>query len=52
MFLLFISALGGIAVWGPWGALLGPIVVRLWMEAVELYREAQRKQAAASRLNV
>lgn len=47
MFLVFVAALGGIAAWGPWGALLGPIVVRLWMEAVELYREAQGSGAVA-----
>jgi predicted PurR-regulated permease PerM len=39
-FVLFVSVFGGIATLGPWGALLGPLVLRLWMEAVVLRREA------------
>jgi predicted PurR-regulated permease PerM len=41
MFLLFISIFGGIAAVGAWGAILGPLVVRLWMEALVLHREAE-----------
>ncbi len=39
MFLLFVSIFGAMAVVGTWGALLGPLVVRLWMEAVEIRSE-------------
>jgi len=38
-FLLFVSVFGGIATLGAWGAILGPLVVRLWMEALTLRRE-------------
>lgn len=38
-FLLFVSAFGGLATFGPWGALLGPLVVRLTMEALVIRRE-------------
>jgi predicted PurR-regulated permease PerM len=41
MFLLFVSIFGGIAAVGAWGAILGPLVVRLWMEALVLQREAE-----------
>lgn len=41
LFLVFVAALGGLLAFGPWGALLGPLVVRLWMEAVALTREAE-----------
>ncbi|MBX7099343.1 MAG: AI-2E family transporter [Myxococcaceae bacterium] len=40
VFLMFVALFGGIAAVGPWGALLGPLVVRLWIEAVELRRES------------
>jgi predicted PurR-regulated permease PerM len=39
MFLVFISVFGGLAAFGTWGALLGPLVVRLTMEALALARE-------------
>lgn len=32
LFLLFVSAFGGIAAFGTWGALMGPLIVRLAME--------------------
>jgi predicted PurR-regulated permease PerM len=41
MFLLFISIFGGIAAFGTWGAILGPLIVRLWIEALVLRREAE-----------
>ncbi len=41
MYLLFVSVFGGMAAFGTWGAILGPLVVRLWMEALELRREAK-----------
>jgi len=39
-FLLFVSIFGGIVAFGTWGAILGPLVVRLWMEALALQGEA------------
>jgi predicted PurR-regulated permease PerM len=39
-FLLFVALFGGISAFGAWGALLGPLVVRLWLEALALQREA------------
>lgn len=42
-FLLFISIFGGLAVFGAWGALIGPLVVRLWMEAVVVRFEAEHE---------
>jgi predicted PurR-regulated permease PerM len=39
-FFLFVSIFGAMAVVGPWGAILGPLVARLWMEALALRREA------------
>jgi len=38
-FLLFIAMLGGIAVFGTWGLLLGPLCVRLGVEALRVGRE-------------
>lgn len=40
MFLLFVSVFGGLAAFGGWGAFLGPLIVRLCLEAIELRREA------------
>lgn len=40
MFLLFVSIFGGVAAFGAWGLILGPLVVRLLMEALDLRREA------------
>src|SRR5690606_39110392 len=39
MFLLFIAMLGGIAMFGGWGLLAGPLFVRLGVEALRLGRE-------------
>jgi predicted PurR-regulated permease PerM len=39
MFLLFVAVFGGLATFGPWGALLGPLVLRLGMEALAIARE-------------
>jgi hypothetical protein len=39
MFLLFVSIFGGIATFGTWGAILGPLIVRLLMEALVLRSE-------------
>lgn len=40
MYLLFIAIFGGIAAFGPWGAVLGPLIIRLWMESVMLRSDA------------
>jgi predicted PurR-regulated permease PerM len=39
LFLLFVSVFGGLAAFGTWGALLGPLVVRLVMEALAIIAE-------------
>jgi predicted PurR-regulated permease PerM len=39
LFLLFVSVFGGLAAFGTWGALLGPLVLRLTMEALSLVSE-------------
>ena len=36
---LFLAMLGGIVVLGPWGLILGPLVVRLAIEGLEILRE-------------
>jgi predicted PurR-regulated permease PerM len=41
MFVLFIAMLGGIAMFGTWGLLVGPLFVRLAIEALRLGRERQ-----------
>lgn len=38
MLVLFVSAFGGLLVIGPWGALLGPLVVRLTVETLKIVR--------------
>ena len=40
MYLLFVAVFGGIAAFGTWGALLGPLIVRLSMETLEIRRAA------------
>jgi predicted PurR-regulated permease PerM len=45
-FVIFISMLGGVATFGATGALLGPLVVRLCVEALEMVTEQRRKVAA------
>jgi len=42
LFLLFISVFGGLAVFGTWGALIGPLIVRLAMESLAIMREEER----------
>jgi predicted PurR-regulated permease PerM len=39
-FLLFVALFGGMLAFGTWGAVLGPLVVRLWLEALALHGEA------------
>jgi len=38
-FLILVSIFGGVAVFGMWGLLLGPLLVRLTIEAAEVLRE-------------
>jgi predicted PurR-regulated permease PerM len=38
-FILFVAMLGGIGIFGAWGLLLGPLFVRLALEALRLARE-------------
>jgi predicted PurR-regulated permease PerM len=38
-FLILVSIFGGVAVFGMWGLLLGPLCVRLAIEAAEVLRE-------------
>ena len=38
-FLLFLSVFGGLVVFGTWGALMGPLIVRLTMELLESAKE-------------
>lgn len=40
LFLLLVSVFGGLAAFGAWGAILGPLIVRLALEALALRREA------------
>ncbi len=53
MFLLFVAMLGGIAMFGAWGLLAGPLFVRLGVEALRLGRErkelGQRRTAVETR---
>lgn len=41
LFVVFIAVFGGLAVFGTWGALIGPLIVRLAIEALALSREEQ-----------
>jgi predicted PurR-regulated permease PerM len=46
MFLLFVSLFGGVAAFGAWGVILGPLIVRLLLEAVDLRRESLEPPSA------
>lgn len=39
-FVLFVSMLGGLAAFGAWGVLLGPLFVRMAAEALDIWRES------------
>lgn len=39
MYLLFLSVFGGLAAFGTWGALIGPLIVRLAMEVLAIVQE-------------
>lgn len=38
LLMLFVSAFGGLVVLGAWGAILGPLIVRMTIEALEISR--------------
>ncbi len=38
-FVVFVAMLGGLSAFGAWGLVLGPLFVRLMLEALELVRE-------------
>ncbi|CAF1608773.1 unnamed protein product [Adineta ricciae] len=42
--LLLLTIFGGLELLGPWGALLGPLIVRLATEGVILVREDEDEQ--------
>jgi predicted PurR-regulated permease PerM len=50
VFLLFIAMLGGVQWAGTWGLVLGPLLVRLTVEALDVLRDqlARTRQAPAS----
>lgn len=48
MFVLFAAAFGGLAVFGTWGAILGPLTVRLTLEALTLIKEAESAESPTS----
>jgi predicted PurR-regulated permease PerM len=47
-FVLFVAMLGGIAAFGAWGVLLGPLTVRLAVEGLAIWRE-ERERAREQR---
>jgi predicted PurR-regulated permease PerM len=47
-FVLLVAMLGGIAIFGGWGLLCGPLFVRLAVEALRLYREERLALTIAS----
>jgi hypothetical protein len=47
-FALFVSMLGGLALVGPFGVLLGPLAVRMAREALELRKKLVVDDAAAA----
>jgi len=42
---VFVAMLGGLAAFGAWGLILGPLFVRLMVEALELLREYRSQKA-------
>ena len=45
LYLLFLSVFGGLAAFGTWGAVIGPLVVRLAMEILAISKEEEVKSA-------
>ncbi len=48
MLVVLVSMIGGIAAFGAWGALLGPLAVRMAVEALEILRHESRKRVTSS----
>ena len=48
VFLLFLSVFGGLTAWGVFGAILGPLVIRMAIEALALVREEREAEKAAA----
>jgi predicted PurR-regulated permease PerM len=48
--ILLLTIFGGLELLGPWGALLGPLIVRLATEAIILVREDEEEESNVSRL--
>lgn len=46
VFVLFLSVFGGLAIFGPFGAIMGPLVVRLAKEALSLWSEERSDSTA------
>lgn len=44
--LLYVAVFGGLLAFGTWGALLGPLVLRLWLEALAIDRELRASVSA------
>lgn len=43
MYLLFLAVFGGLAAFGTWGALIGPLIVRMAMEVLSIVSESRRE---------
>jgi predicted PurR-regulated permease PerM len=46
LYVVFISVFGGLATLGAWGVMMGPLVVRLTIEALALVKENERPVSA------
>lgn len=47
LFLLFIAVFGGLAMFGTFGAIIGPLIIRLAMEALAISKEEERSLGPA-----
>ncbi|MGZ3424080.1 MAG: AI-2E family transporter [Polyangiales bacterium] len=50
-FLILLAILGGFAIFGAWGLILGPLSIRMAMEALSLLRESRADEARARELS-
>ncbi len=48
VYVLFLSIFGGLVVWGAFGAMLGPLVVRLAIEALSVLREDREPEIVSA----
>ncbi len=48
-FLLFVSMFGGLSAFGTWGAILGPLLVRLTMEVLSIRKDAEKEASSDAR---